>query len=172
MPETDESLLGRLASEPEAACRILYERYASVLLRFLYRFNGNRARSEEILHDIFLEVLNGKAAQLPPGALKTWLFTVAKNKALNNQRRENHARNVTEMPAAADDAEETRATEKALEKLAASESRLPPELRETWRLRRAGLDYQQIAERLAIPVGTVKSRFHRLVLVLRKEMEE
>ena len=50
------------------------------------------------------------------------------------------------------------------------ESRMPEELRATWALRKQGQDYKTIAKNLSIPLGTVKSRFHRLVEYLRKEL--
>ena len=50
------------------------------------------------------------------------------------------------------------------------ENNLSTDLRETWNLRKDGFDYQEIADRLSIPLGTVKSRFHRLTLILRKEL--
>jgi RNA polymerase sigma factor (sigma-70 family) len=172
MPEIDEIILGRLASDPEAAFRLLYDRYSGPLLRFLYRFMASQARSEEILHDVFLEILKINAGDFQPGSFKSWLFTVAKNKALNSQRR--YAREISVLNLHEFEAPEgdSGPREAALSRLAISETRLPADLRETWRLRREGLGYQQIAERLAIPLGTVKSRFHRLVLVLREEMEK
>ncbi len=51
-----------------------------------------------------------------------------------------------------------------------AEKTLPAELQDTWSLRKKGLDNLQIAQELSIPLGTVKSRFHRLVDFLKKEL--
>jgi len=51
-----------------------------------------------------------------------------------------------------------------------AEIALPSELLKTWELRKRGLDYQSISRELEIPVGTVKSRFARIVDYMRKEM--
>jgi RNA polymerase sigma factor (sigma-70 family) len=58
-----------------------------------------------------------------------------------------------------------------MEKLEHAEQALPTDLQQTWKLRKQGLDYQQIANKLAIPIGTVKSRFHRLTEHLKKEFK-
>ena len=153
----------------EKQFRAMYERHSGALLRFLFRFTADQARAEELLHDVFLEFLNSKS-EIAPGALQGWLFTVAKNKALNHQRHRSFEESVEDFSETAAPTDDS--TEQALAKLAASEARLPADLRETWGLRRQGLGYEEIAARLAIPLGTVKSRFHRLVLVLREEWEK
>jgi RNA polymerase sigma factor (sigma-70 family) len=167
---SDEQLVARLPRDPEIAFRQLYQRYSSVLLRFIYRFTGNQQLAEEILHDIFLELLNGRHAEFPPGGLKSWLFTVAKNKSLNHLRRQQ--RETPKQAAPFCDWEEKAALQLDLHKLEASEMALPEDLRATWNLRRTGLDYQQIAEILSVPLGTVKSRLNRLITFLREEFEK
>ena len=84
---SDEQLIARLKSEPEKVIRILYDRHSSALLRFIFRFSANQQTAEEILHDVFLELLSGNLVECSPGAVKSWLFTVAKNKSLNSLRR-------------------------------------------------------------------------------------
>jgi RNA polymerase sigma-70 factor (ECF subfamily) len=49
-------------------------------------------------------------------------------------------------------------------------ARLPPLLNEIYQLRASGLSYDEMATVLAIPLGTVKSRMHDLLLHLKKEM--
>ena len=48
---------------------------------------------------------------------------------------------------------------------------LPKSLAEVYRLRASGLSYEEMAEVLAVPLGTVKSRMHQMVAELRKEMQ-
>jgi RNA polymerase sigma-70 factor (ECF subfamily) len=75
----------KINSKKEAAFRTLYERYSNSLFRFIYRFTLNRQVAEEILHDIFIQLLNDNYNQ-SEGNLKGWLFTVAKNKSLNHKK--------------------------------------------------------------------------------------
>ena len=49
--------------------------------------------------------------------------------------------------------------------------RLPPALGELYHLRTNGLSYEQIARVVEVPLGTVKSRMHQLVNLLREELE-
>ncbi len=58
-----------------------------------------------------------------------------------------------------------------LKNLSHLENSLPADLKQTWDLKKQGLDYQQISQALSIPVGTVKSRFSRLVDHLKKEFQ-
>lgn len=169
---SDEQLVADLKSNSKAF-RVLYDRHSGVLLRFIFRFTGNQQVAEEVLHDVFLELLNGNFDEFAPGALKPWLFTAARNKSLNIQRRQKHE--VREIDSSevidATDLEQKTNLLFLHRKLAIAEKEMPSDLLETWQLRRQGLNYQQIADRLAIPLGTVKSRFHRLVSYFREEFE-
>jgi RNA polymerase sigma-70 factor (ECF subfamily) len=56
------------------------------------------------------------------------------------------------------------------EEVRAAASRLPAALGELYQLRASGLSYEELAEVLGIPLGTVKSRMHELVSRLREEV--
>jgi RNA polymerase sigma factor (sigma-70 family) len=168
---SDEQLIARLKSDPEKVFRTLYDRHSGALLRFIFRFTANRQVTEEILHDIFVELLGGNFREFAAGGLKSWLFTLAKNKSLNSQRRQQEALDPATL-VDVNSLEEKTALDFALKRLENSEKSLPTDLLETWRLRQQGHGYQQIADQLSIPLGTVKSRFHRLVLFLREEFEK
>lgn len=171
---SDVELYLQLRNGSEDACRTLYERYAGKLYGFIYRFTANQELAEEILHDIFAELLAGKMRIEGEGALKGWLYTVAKNKSLNHLKktsREVIDLNSIEEAGSESGLESESASENLLRVLSAAEKSLPKDLYQTWDLRKRGMDYQQIASALAIPVGTVKSRFHRIVRLLRKEFD-
>jgi RNA polymerase sigma-70 factor (ECF subfamily) len=172
---SDEQLIEKLRS-PEAgvACRALYDRYSGPLLRFLYRFTGNQEGAEEILHDIFLELVKGNFRDFSDGGFKSWLFTVARNRGLNSTRHAARERPESDLEETAgpEDVESATDLRLALRRLESAESRLPRDLLDTWRLRRSGLAYEEIAAELAIPLGTVKSRFHRLVEFLKEDWKK
>jgi len=170
---TDAHLLALLKSEPEKGLRLIYERYASPLLRFAIRFTEDQAAAEDILHDIFSELLDGKFREMTDANLKGWLFTVAKNKSLNSLRKKSREIPLNpERLQGSIDVEASAHQEWSARKLEEVGHSLPADLRETWQLRQQGLDYQQIADRLTIPLGTVKSRFSRLVTFMKKEFEK
>ena len=166
----DTELESAFAKAPEKYFQAVYDRYSGSLFRFLYRFTGNNQSSEEILHDIFAELIAGKFKSTDTGSLKSWLFTVAKNRGLNHRKKSSKESQINVDDLASDSSlEEQTIKHGLLLHLARAEDVLPIDLKETWNLRKLGLDYNEIAEKLSIPVGTVKSRFSRLVEILRKE---
>ncbi len=168
------------AGRPDAAAvfRRVYDRYSGPLFRFLYRFTGDSQAAEEIVHDIFVQLLSGKYSGDPDSTLKSWLFAVAKNRGLNyTKRNQPHRRGVgngaavLERVLSSQDLEAEIVNSSLLTRLSVAEKSLPFDLSETWALRKTGLDHRQIAARLSIPVGTVKSRFSRLVTLLKSEFD-
>lgn len=173
MLDSDRELLLLWRKDRSAGFRRIYDRYASVLLRYVYRFTGNQEHAEEILQDLFTEVLKAEF-ESADFHLKAWLFTIAKNKSLNFERRRRHEV-LSEAPlqeaVATQNLEEDFYDQQIFERFQTLQSDLPDDLARTWELRRQGLDYQQISEHLRIPLGTVKSRFSRLVDYFRKEFK-
>lgn len=172
MSDRDANLERDFVENPAVHFRRVYDRYAGPLFRFLYRFTGNDQASEEILHDIFVELLNGRFQSVSGGTLQSWLFTVAKNRGMNHQKRSSKVveADLSELPSGSDLEEQTIAHD-LHRRLIQAEAVLSHDLKETWWLRKSGMDNQQIASALSIPLGTVKSRFARLVEYLRKEFE-
>lgn len=155
---------------PEHGFRAVFDRYSGPLLRFLYRFTANTEAAEEILQDLFFELLKGSYRPQEGANLKAWLFTVARNRALNHRKRAKKSVNLeSEQLTEPSNLENETINVRLLSHLQQAERKLPAEIQETWELRKRGYDNQQIAEALSIPLGTVKSRFSRLVDYLRKE---
>ena len=174
--DSDEILLERVRAGEITAFDVLYERHEARLFAYLRAMLGNRGDAEEVLHDAFLSALRDRSATLDrEGAFRAWLYRVARNLALNRRRASGrHARNVASAPLleaaplTADHALEARELEHAL---AAALGRLPRSLGELWHLRTSGLSYEQIAGVVDAPLGTVKSRMHQMVSVLREELK-
>jgi RNA polymerase sigma factor (sigma-70 family) len=173
MFKTDEEILKSWKKKPEEGFRLLYDRYAGSLLRFVYRFTGNQEQAEEILQDVFTEVLKADFESADFN-LKGWLFTVAKNKSLNFERKKKREVASDKSVQEAVDphsAEEQISTNQIFDRIHLFQSGLPKDLAQTWDLRKQGLDYKEIASELNIPIGTVKSRFSRLVEYFKKEFK-
>ena len=169
---TDEELLIALQRDPEVPFRTLYDRHSGPLYRYIYRFTANGQEAEEVLHDVFMQLLAGKFVARDGATLKSWLYTVSKNHALNRLKAARPSDPLNdEIPSNIASAEHQISADQVQKSFAQAEAKLPEDLKATWGLRKQGLDYQAIADQLAIPLGTVKSRFHRLVEHLRKELE-
>lgn len=177
---SDESLLEAYMGGDRAAFRTLMGRYDNELLHFLTRFLGSRAAADDVFQETFLQIHLSADTFDPQRRFKPWLFTIAANKA-RDYHRKHHRSNTSSLSAAIDasgdgerfvdllesdvpnpdmpllDAERSRLVKKAVDSL-------PAHLREILLLSYfQGFSYNQIADALEIPLGTVKSRLHTAV---------
>jgi RNA polymerase sigma-70 factor (ECF subfamily) len=145
-----------------------------VALRLLRR----RVLAEEAVHDAFVQIWR-KAASFDParGQARAWLYAILRHRALNILRDEDRTVLVDDgepaaVPSDDESAEaliirlsETSALRRCLE-------RLEPVRRQAVVLAYTdGLSHQELATRLGVPVGTVKSWIRRSLLVLRDCLE-
>lgn len=162
---TDEELALRLQAGHAEALRELYLRLAPRVLAFLLR-----KIAEDLLQETFAALYRESK---PIRCVRAWLYQVALNLARNQLRTrtreaqaiaKQHQNETAATPTLAhsDEAQQTRLT-RAL-------AALSPDLRSVYDLRASGASYETIAERYAIPNGTVKSRMHALIQILRREI--
>lgn len=155
----DGALVARMARGDRAALAELYARYGGLLLGLALRIVRERREAEDLLHDVFLEVWRA-AKDFDPkrGRVRTWLTIRMRSRALDLQKSARVSRNTGDagLELVTDDA--ARATPdhaRVRDALAA----LAPGQREVLELAYfEGLSCTEIAARVAIPVGTVKSR--------------
>ena len=175
--DSDERLYERLKSGELAAFDLLYARYERRLFGFVISYLADPHEAEDVFHEAFLSVLRSREVQFGRASFRSWLYQIARNLSLNRLRaRERWQRVVRaargEWPASPGD-------ERPDEKLAAVETaqalshaleRLPVGLSEVYHLRASGLSYEEMAQVLDVPLGTVKSRMHEMLTHLKKEM--
>ena len=96
---SDEELMRRAQNGDRQAFSIIYERYSSAVLSYLYRMLGNVEDVESIGQEVFLSAFRFAPTYRYPEKLSTWLFTITRNLAINNARRRKRSpvRNVTEL---------------------------------------------------------------------------
>ena len=166
----DRDLMVRIASGDEEAFRGLFRRYAPMATALARRIVRQTFLAEEIVQEAFLAVWrNPDGYDQQRGSVKSWLMGMVHHRAVDLVRREESQRRRSEDARSADavivmadhaDAvveelgipEERRAVRAALGELPAEQHRVL-EL-----MYFGGLSQSQIAERLALPLGTVKSR--------------
>ena len=174
--ETDEALFARVRKGEMRAFDALYERYAARLYGFLSSMLRSRADAEDVFHEAFLAALEARDVDLRTGGFRAWLYRIARNRALNVIRSKQRG----ERTIAARALEQHDAPPQADERLSEREmgaaldgaiERLPPTLSEVFHLRVSGLSYEEMAQVLEIPIGTIKSRMSQMVAVLREEMK-
>ena len=172
--DLDGALL-RCAAGEEAALRSIYDAEAGRMLGVALRLLRRRALAEEAVHDAFVQIWR-RADSFDPqrGSGRTWVYAVLRHRALNILRDESRTE-LTEEPVApaeadvSDDPEaivaklsETRALRRCLERLDARR-RASIVLAYTH-----GLTHGELAGRLGVPLGTVKSWLRRSLLTLRE----
>jgi len=155
----------------------LYTTHRTHLLRFVQRYVGNHEDAEDVVQNTFIEA--AKCAHRFSGLSKpsTWLFGIALNLARNQVRRNAADRYDLVDEDFLDQIADTHADPAMLfeyrqiaEKVDAMLDQLPDKIRLTFE---AVLDgdatYEEAAEQLCIPVGTVRSRVSRVRAAVRLE---
>ena len=192
-PRTDEQLLADYRSGDRPAMTILVRRYQPELIGFLTRLLGNRTAAEDVFQDTFLQVHSSAAGFDVSRRFKPWLFTIAANKGRDYYRKNGRRRGMVNLSAPARGgggggggaaggngeagaslvdflAEETRPVDARLseaelrDKVRQTIDAMPQHLKEILLLAYfQRLSYNDIADSLQIPLGTVKSRLHSAV---------
>jgi RNA polymerase sigma-70 factor (ECF subfamily) len=146
------------------------------LLGVIIRIVGRRDVAEDIMQDVYLTVWQ-RASSFDPslGSPMTWLYAIARNRALDTLRRKTFL-SIEDCPEHADvacdgdDAFDTLAQDEDIRRLDASLDRLPPERRQILLMAYdQGLSRDEIATRTGRPVGTVKTLIHRAVADLKRQ---
>lgn len=184
MMPSDEELMLRVKESDPRAFQVLVQRYRKPILNFVYRFMGDRDIAEDLSQDVFLRLWMSARTYLPLSKFTTFLYTIAKNlclnalaksrnspyiQSLNEVDLENNDVNGLADPSASPEheaiAKEIGAkVQEAVEKLS-SEHRLVFILTQYH-----GLSYQEVAEIVQCPVGTVASRKNAAIKQLREKL--
>jgi RNA polymerase sigma-70 factor (ECF subfamily) len=171
--ETDAVLMGRIVNgEPEAA-RALVERYTPALRRFASQAGVPPQDIDDLLQETWLRVVRSAGRYDPLQPFPRWLFTIAMNRIRSRWERDTpqplHDIDVASAGAGADARIESEQRATAVRSLV---SGLPQHLGDTILLRYfEELSEREVAQRLGIPLGTVKSRLHHGMRRLRSELE-
>ena len=171
----DGELIERIGTGDRSAFDLLYQRYARPIFALALRRLGDRGRAEDAVQEAFASVWRSAATYRPErGVGAHWLYAVARNAIVDRgrARRENPAEPsdaTSDDPGPAERAESDWTAwrvHRAMEELAERE-RAVIELA-YW----GGLSQSEIADRLGIPLGTVKTRTRSALSRLADLLEE
>ncbi|WP_132252484.1 sigma-70 family RNA polymerase sigma factor [Methylobacterium segetis] len=162
----DADLVARIARGDRAAMQALYARHATAVYRFLVRLLRDAAGAEDLVSDVFFDVWQQAGRYEGRASVTTWMLSIARFKALSALRRRPHAALDPETAEAVPDEADT--PETVLQKAGKSEAlrrciaALSAEHRMVVDLvYYHDLSVEEVAQVLAIPAGTVKTRlFH------------
>ncbi|HOJ04809.1 MAG TPA: sigma-70 family RNA polymerase sigma factor [Bacteroidota bacterium] len=172
---SDEELMLLFQRDVRPAYDILVGRFKDPLMNYIYRFVGNSNDAADILQETFLRVYKKKMLYKTIARFSTWIYTIAGNLAkseLRKAHRKGHIPLVIErendddyvLPLHDEDPLPDRSANSALiyDRIHAALATLPEAFREAVILRDVqDLSYEEIAEIIEMPIGTVKSRINR-----------
>ena len=182
---TDQEVVEAARDGHERAYRELVRRYQRPVFSLIYRMVRDRERSEDLAQETFVKVLNALDSYRPEYKFSSWIFKIANNAAIDQLRRkeldtlslDGAPDAVTSEQREGTSLQLADAAESPLQELEARElgstiehaiAQLRPEYRSCILLRHVeGYAYEEIAEMLDLPLGTVKTYIHRARTELR-----
>lgn len=176
---TDQQVVELAKQGREAAYRELVRRYERPVFSLIFRMVRNRELAEDLSQETFVKVLNAVESYRPEFKFSSWVFKIANNAAIDHLRRRELDTLSLDGSPHAETPEMIEATalqvgshgESPLDEVEARElggaieegiRKLRPEYRTCILLRHVeGRSYEEIAEILNLPLGTVKTYIHR-----------
>jgi RNA polymerase sigma-70 factor (ECF subfamily) len=175
----DAHLISQIANGQESAVETLYDRYNRLVFSVALAVVGDRAVAEEVTLDVFVHVWRGAKTYDPARAkVSTWLVAIARHHAIDvlrwqNSRVDSKSLLIDDLLLKHDpdlpDPEEQAELSMERKHIRSALSQLPAEQRQALFLSFfKGFSHQQIAELLAQPLGTVKTRIRLAMRKLRQ----
>ena len=192
--QSDRKLIEQIRERNTTAFEALFERYRHTVHKHLLGIVRDESAAEDLVQEVFLRVWTCAAQWDGRGELKSWLYRIATNLALNHLRTVHRRRQQPlEIPEDSYDNEDGTSTQMpawlidsaspepqaVLEQIEQREilwelvDGLPDGKREVLHLvYGAEMDIRQVADELGVPIGTVKSRLHYTLKRLAREWKE
>lgn len=145
------------------------------MLNFAYMLTSNHDDAYDLLQDTTLKALDNEDKFTEGTNFKGWVFTIMRNIFINNYRRGARQATVVDttenlylLNIAQDSGMETPEGSYSVSEISDSISDLPEEFRIPFSMHVAGYKYNEIAEHMQLPLGTVKSR----IFFARKKLQQ
>ncbi len=170
----DEADLILAARTDVEAYTQLYRRYVTPVYRYCYSRMGNAADAEDVTAQVFVAVWEGLPCYRHRGVFAAWLFTIARRRISDYYRRRRDYLPLDEArDAPAEDVLSAHLVHaESLRQLATLTAELDDRQQELLRLRfAAGLNYKEIAAIVRKSEGSVKMALHRLLKMLKSNLE-
>jgi RNA polymerase sigma factor (sigma-70 family) len=172
--------LARIPSGDRAALQTVYRLTSAKLFGVCLRILGERSEAEDVLQEVYVTVWR-KAADFDAGRASplTWLIAIARNRSIDRLRASKHSRHTAPIEAADHVADSGTMADVALEN-AQDYAKLHGclgglESKESAALRGAFFDgntYEDLATRMNVPLGTMKSWIRRAMIKLKSCLQQ
>lgn len=145
------------------------------LLNFAYMLTSNRDDAYDLLQDTTLKALDNEEKFAEGTNFKGWVFTIMRNIFINNYRRGVRTASVVDttenlfvLNLATDASAESPEDSYGAAEISAAINEMPDDFRIPFSMMVAGYKYEEIAEKMQLPLGTIKSR----IFYARKRLQE
>lgn len=162
--ETDAQLLQRIAAGDQRALRVFYERFHAAVYQFSLRTVNNSADAADVLNAVMLDVWQRADSFAGQSQVRTWLFSITRNKSVDllRRKRPNESLDEATLDADAEDFCE-HSVRLELQQQGVQVRQCLDKLKDSHRqvvylTFFEELAYPDIAEVMGIPLGTVKTR--------------
>ena len=173
----EQALIERCRSGSDAAFAELVDRYKNLVYGVILRTVADRSRADDLAQEVFLRVHRGLPAFRGQSSLATWLFRITRNVCFETRDHRQFERSLesvdTDRPRI-----ELQATDRACsdlelrDRLDKALAQLPPAARFLVSAHYlGGQKYEELAQALDLPIGTVKTHLHRAKRRLRALLE-
>jgi RNA polymerase sigma-70 factor (ECF subfamily) len=165
------------AAKNRAAFAALFDHFAPRVKSFMMRKGASSDQAEDLVQETMIAVWSKAALYVQErGSVSTWIFTIARNLRIDRLRRERASQytDIDDYDAISDDPSQDDALRRTQEDTAVAKAlaQIPPEQRELLILSYVeDLPQSEIAARLHIPLGTVKSRMRLAYRRMKKMLE-
>tara|TARA_B100001996_G_scaffold371377_1_gene346669 strand:- start:1151 stop:1738 length:588 start_codon:yes stop_codon:yes gene_type:complete len=180
---SDEQLIAQFQLGNEEAYIELVKRYRDRLINFVFQFLGDFEKAEDVVQDTMLKLYEKKHYYKEIAKFSTWLYTIARNLA-NTELRKQKRRKTTllsnmskdekeyELPAVQPDTGSEIQNEYVEKQIQTAIHALPEHFKTVIILRDIQeLSYDDISSIVDVPIGTVKSRINRARLQLQADLK-
>jgi len=184
MDQDDRAVVTAVLGGQQHRFADLVNRYQSQIVNYVCRMLGNYEDAVDLSQDVFLKAYSALGSYRPQYPFAAWLFRIARNAAIDEIRKRRLATVSLDAPVEFDDGAVGRQVESEgldpqdsylglefADRVSTAIDELPEKYREPIVLRHAAeLSYEEIAEALELPIGTVKTRIFRARDALRKSL--
>lgn len=178
---SDEKLIALFQSGDINAYNELVERYKERLFNFVLRYFNNKEQAEDVVQDTLIKLYTHASYYKNVAKFSTWIFTIAKNNALTELRKNKRKRteslwtedgNPLDINSKEQSLDQKTHNEFAINQLNKFLDEIPENFRMAVVLRDfQELSYDEISKILEIPIGTIKSRINRGRIQLAEKMK-
>lgn len=171
----DKELFRLIQSGDDKAFTHVYYKYAPMLHSLAFRYLKNGSAADNTIQHVFMRLWEARSLIEIDVNLKNYLYTMTKNNILNIIRDNNNAiqknYELSRRQPQYDDSLPSALENRELQELLQSAiSRLPKQKQLIIKLKREGFSNQEIADKLQIPVNTVKTYYAQSVRILKTKL--